>query len=121
MYKLCSAVLAGVLVLTAAAQGRNHRSGCPHCGCPTVKKVCRLKPDVKKEKKYEYSCVCEDFCVPGRSEQCGFKWVCDEFGHKHKEIVWKPACARVHTKSKLVKREVIEETYEERPTSGHRT
>lgn len=109
MLKLCSTLVACAVVWAAVAQGSSHRGGCPHCGCATVKKICRLKPDVKKEKKYVYSCECEDFCVPGRSEQCGFKWVCDENGHRHKEIVWKPTCARVRTKAKLLKKEVVHE------------
>lgn len=79
---------------------------CEHCGCRhKVKKVCRLVCETKKEKKAEYCCETEDFCVPGRSQRCGTTCDCDG----HRKPVWKPTCARVRTKTKLVKKEVTKE------------
>lgn len=109
MYKFSLVVAIAFVGLTAAATATPRHGCCPHCGCATTKKVCRLKPDVKKEKEVQYSCITEDFCVPGPSDPCGCKWVCDENGHRHKETVWKPNCAEVRTKAKLVKKEVVHE------------
>ena len=86
---------------------------CDHCGCSCgCRKVCHLKCDVKKVTKVEYSCECEDFCVPGKSEKVGYKCDCDcghcLFGCCEKPI-YKPTCAEVHTKKKLVKHEVTKE------------
>ncbi|HET6883482.1 MAG TPA: hypothetical protein VFI31_25245 [Pirellulales bacterium] len=82
---------------------------CHHCGCQTrCKKVCRLVCEKKEEKKTAYSCECEDFCIPGPSKKCGVKVECDCNGH-HRTILWKPACAKVHTRKKLVKKETKKE------------
>lgn len=83
---------------------------CHHCGRHTnCKKVCRLVCGKKKETKTEYSCEPEDFCVPGPSLKHGFTYECDEHGHKHRKPIWQPTCAKVHTRKKLVKKEVTKE------------
>ena len=98
---------ATAFVLIAARVEAGHF--CHHCGCQTrCKKVCRLVCEKKEEKKTEYSCECEDFCIPGPSKKCGVKVECDCTGH-HRTIVWKPACAKVHTRKKLVKKETKKE------------
>lgn len=83
---------------------------CSECGCrKPCRKVCKLKCDEKEEKKFVYDCECEDFCVPGPSTRCGVKTVCDDDCgcKKHREVIWKPNCATVLTKAKLVKKEVV--------------
>jgi hypothetical protein len=56
---------------------------------------------MKKVTKVEYSCECEDFCVPGRGEK-----ICQDCC---REPAYKPASAEVRTKKKLIKHEVITE------------
>lgn len=90
---------------------------CEHCGCDCgCRKVCHLKCDVKKVTKVEYSCECEDFCVPCRSEKVGYKCECHckecLLGcreHCCEKPVYKPTGAILHTKKKLVKHEVTKE------------
>jgi hypothetical protein len=60
--------------------------------------------ETKKVPKTTYDCECEEFCVPGRS-QC--TTVCDECGHNRK--VYRPTCAKLRTRTKLVKKETVEE------------
>lgn len=86
---------------------------CNRCGChQNCRKVCRLVCGTKKEKKTEYSCECEDFCVPGPSERCGTKCECNRLGIKCCHPVYKPVCAKVRTKRVLVKKEVTKEVPE---------
>ena len=75
-----------------------------------MKKVCVCVPDVKKETKFEFTAVCEDFCVPGPSRVVG---------HCHKKDcrgcdvccpVRQPTCADVKTRVKLMKIPVTCET-----------
>lgn len=100
--------LALVLAVSLSAIVANAGSPCcDHCGCrQNCKKVCRLVCETKKDKKVEYSCECEDFCVPGPSQRCGKKCDCDECGRKCCHDVWKPTCAKVRTRVKLIKKEV---------------
>lgn len=82
---------------------------CSQCGCgQCVKKVCRLVCEPKKETKWVYDCVCEDFCLPGKSTKCGERTVpdCTVPGGCRKEIIWQPSCGPIRTKKKLVKRPV---------------
>ena len=87
-----------VLLAGATAQAGDC---CEGCGCDALCcKVCRCVPSTKKVTKTEYSCECEDFCVPGPS----LRTVChDECGKK--KIVYTPTCAEVRTRKKLVKKE----------------
>lgn len=97
-------------VLTPAQDAWAGHLFCHHCGCHTkCKKVCRLVCGTKKETKTEYACECEDFCVPGPSHKLGYLHECDEHGHKHRKPIWNPTCAKVHTRKKLVKKEVTKE------------
>jgi hypothetical protein len=78
---------------------------CDHCGCESnCRKVCRVVCEVKKVPKVEYDCECEDFCVPGPSCR---STVCDECGHK--KHVYTPGCGKVRTRTKLIKKETMEE------------
>ncbi len=82
-------------------------AGCPcdHCGCQSsCRKVCRVICEVKKVPKITYDCECEEFCVPGKS--CRTK-VCDECGHK--KTVYTPTCGEVRMRTKLVRKETVEE------------
>jgi hypothetical protein len=98
---------ATVLVFVSSAQAGHF---CHHCGCDrNCKKVCRLECGTKKETKTEYAAECEDFCVPGHSKKCGVKIECDCDGHHHRKVIWQPTCAKVHTRKKLVKKEVTKE------------
>lgn len=103
------ALLASALVATTMADTPSCNQCCSQCGCgQCVKKVCRLKCEPKKETKWVYSVVCEDFCLPGPSTKCGYRCVpdCTECDGHRKEIVWKPSCGKILTKKKLVKRPV---------------
>jgi hypothetical protein len=103
-------LLTTLFALGFASQAEAGGCCCPSCGCRQVKKVCVCVPDVKKETKFEYTCVCEDFCVPGPSRVVG---------HCHKKDcqgcdiccpVRQPTCADVKTRVKLVKTPVTCET-----------
>lgn len=73
----------------ASIAGDGH---CDHCGCCCeCQKVCRVVCEMKETDKVVYSCKCEDFCVPGRSERCGD--CCTEI----------PTAAYVKTRRQLVK------------------
>jgi len=99
---------AGLVAWTADVQaGLRH---CGHCGCERdCNKVCRVECGTKKETKIEYSCECEDFCVPGRSRKCGVTCECDDHGCKTHRTVWQPTCGKVRTRKNLVKKEVSKE------------
>jgi hypothetical protein len=89
------------LVLLTGAASAQAGDCCDSCGCDSrCSKVCRPVPSTKTVTKTEYSCECEDFCVPGRS----LRTVChDECGKK--KIVYTPTCGEVRTRKKLVKKE----------------
>jgi hypothetical protein len=102
-------ILAFTMLLVLACPARAGHF-CHRCGCQRhCKKICRLVCEKKKETKIEYGCECEDFCIPGHSKKCGVKVECDCHGHRHREIVWQPVCAKVHTRKKLVKKEITKE------------
>jgi hypothetical protein len=89
---------------------------CNDCGCQCqCCKVCRCVPEIKKVPKITYCCECQDFCIPGPSKICGYTCVCPDececslFHHAHKEPIWQPTCAKVHTRHVLVKKETIKE------------
>lgn len=97
-------------LLAAAADARAGHLFCHHCRCHTnCKKICRLECGTKKETKIEYECETEDFCIPGPSHKHGFTYECGPHGHKHRKPIWHPTCAKVHTRTKLVKKEVTKE------------
>jgi hypothetical protein len=60
--------------------------------------------ETKKVPKTEYSCECEEFCVPGKSIRTT---ECDECGHK--QHVYTPTCGKLRTRTKLVKHETFVE------------
>jgi hypothetical protein len=102
------ALLIAVAASISTAEAGQHL--CNHCGCrQNCRKVCRLICGTKKEVKTEYSCECEDFCIPGPSQKCGVKCECNRLGIKCCHAVYKPTCAKVHTKRVLVKKEVSKE------------
>ena len=78
---------------------------CAGCGCAeNCCKVCRCVPSTKKVTKVTYDVECEDFCVPGKSER---SLACDECGHK--QHIYTPTCAKVHTRRNLIKHETVKE------------
>lgn len=89
----------------ATALAEDSTDHCAHCGCNCCcQKVCRVVCTTKKVPKTTYTCECEDFCVPGKSEHCVTR---DECGKK--KHVYTPTCAYVRTKKKLVKHETNQE------------
>ena len=98
-------ILPLVLLLAAAFASDVQAGGgcCPGCGCHNLKKVCKPVGDVKKETKFVYSCVCEDFCVPGPSRIVGHTCRKDCQGCEHCCPVRQPTCAAVRTRTKLIK------------------
>jgi hypothetical protein len=94
-------------VLLCACAAAIVRAGdcCQRCGCHSAcHKVCRVVCEIKKVPKTEYDCECEEFCVPGKSERC---LTYDECGKR--QCVYTPVCGQVRTRTKLVKKQVIEE------------
>jgi hypothetical protein len=87
--------LLAAVVSLAGGDGRCDRCGC----CCECQKVCRVVCEMKEHDKVCYSCKCEDFCVPGRSEQCG------DCNCKDHQV---PTAAYVKTKRQLVKTVVKE-------------
>jgi hypothetical protein len=83
---------------------------CAKCGCnaPT-RKVCRVVEGVEKKSKVSYSTECQDFCIPGKSEFCGYKTECGPCGTKKLKKVWKPTCGEAASKRMLVKTTKSEE------------
>lgn len=78
---------------------------CVSCGCHTcIRKVCHVKCETKKVPKVEYSCECEDFCVPGPSLKAGYECgTPDCKGCSKCKVKWVPQCADVYTRHKLKK------------------
>jgi hypothetical protein len=93
---------------------------CAHCGCGgPCRKVCRLVSEEKTVSIPCWGCKCEDVCLPGPSKPgcehcelvCG---TCEECGgsavrSKPQPFVWNdwiPGSAKVHTKKKLMKKNV---------------
>jgi hypothetical protein len=108
MHTYQTAVTATVLFLLAAQAKAGHF--CHHCGCQRdCKKVCRLEVKTKEKKDIEYSCECEDFCVPGPSKWCTQIVDSDCDRHPQRKFVWTPTCAKVYTRKKLVAKEVKKE------------
>jgi hypothetical protein len=92
-------------LLLAFCQSALAQCCCDHCGCQSdCHKICRVVCETKKVPKIEYDCECEDFCVPGPSCRTT---VCDECGNK--KHVYTPGCGEVRTRTKLVKKETMEE------------
>ncbi len=88
-----------------ASDGNSCCSGvCSLCGCCSgTRKVCRVVEDVKKTPKTSYSCECKDFCIPGKSEFCGYKCECGPCCTGKCKKVWKPTCGEARTKRVLIK------------------
>jgi len=102
--KLLSNIAVAMLILTPlrgiqAGEG----CGCPHCGCCDVKVVCRIVPQITKTPKVEYSCQCEDVCMPGRSICTGKETVTDCHGNCYQQKCYEPTCGKVYNKTTLVK------------------
>jgi hypothetical protein len=101
-----------IVLCTLAARTEAGDPCCTQCGCPQpAQKTCRLVCDVTLVPKVEYACICEDFCLSGPSQQCGQVCTadCATPCSKHCRSIWKPSCAEVRTRNKLVKRIVLVE------------
>ena len=116
-------VAAGIISLLAARVNAGERR-CDACGCQAdCKKICRLVPGTKEVVQTCYDCLCEDFCVPGPSRNCGRQ--CEEVslppyegsGSDGNESTscwiawykWLPGCARLRTRHVLLKYEIVKE------------
>lgn len=98
-----SMLIAMVLPLAAASPC------CSSCGCQQAcNKICRLVCETRKVTKIEYSCECEEFCVPGPSRRCRSAH-CDADCDVACRVTWVPTCADVKTRKKLLKHEVTHE------------
>lgn len=111
---------ATVAVVAVTAHAWGAEGCCDHCG-KTVqcRKVCHLKTE---EKKVEVTCwgsKCEPFCVPGPSERgCQHcETVCQQCQTDDPTVPyaepkrflwseWRPGCAEVHYRKKLMKKTV---------------
>lgn len=96
-------VVSGLLVTLLqlswnALGGENCGCCCPHCGGCEFDKTCRLVPHVTKVPHVEYSCKCEDVCVPGKSCYVGKECVADCDGNCHEQHAYAPTCGRVFMK-----------------------
>jgi hypothetical protein len=96
-------------VCGSASQSGGPFHACHHCGCSKVRKVCCPVQEIVKETTFEYSCKCEDFCIPGRSKCVGTCCKPDCNGCCHREKVMQPTCGKVATKTVLVKTPVVKE------------
>ena len=116
--------LAALLAVASTALGSAAAWACDHCrecgGDCGVRKVCRLVCEEKEIEDVCYGCECEDYCLPGKScrgclhsedvcvgdcckkDCCTHRpWCCLEW------FSWKPTCAEIATKKKLVKYVVV--------------
>lgn len=75
---------------------------CKHCGQPATCKVCRAVAEKKKVSDTVFSCECEDFCVPGRS-QVTCEEAVDDDGCVTSKIQWIPTAGQMRQRKKLVK------------------
>ena len=114
---LAYAAALGVVLTALASEPR-----CARCGCAgECQKVCRLVCEEKTVNVTCWGCKCEDFCLGGPShlecrhteEICSF---CDEPAKpdaprsRPKKFIWNEWCpgwAKVHTKTKLIKKVVM--------------
>jgi hypothetical protein len=101
--------LALVLLSVTGSPIQSGDGCCHHCGCHRLKKICCPVPDKRIETSYEYTCECEDFCVPGPSKCMGTCCKKDCNGCCQCEKVWQPTCAKVHTRTVLIKKPVTKE------------
>ncbi len=102
--------ISGATLHSAGLSLSGHSHGhCHHCGCHKVRKVCVPVKEIVKETTFEYSCECEDFCVPGRSKCVGTTCKKDCNGCCQCEKILQPTCGKVMTKTKLMKLPVVKE------------
>lgn len=95
----------GLLVMLhwSPSAGMAGEGQCECCGrCCGCEKVCRLVCEMKETTKITWSCKCEDFCVPGKSQRCAASCDC---GHcsKCREESWVPTAAYIKTRKVPVK------------------
>lgn len=91
--------------LSVQAMGSDCAAGaCSVCGCcAATRKICRVSEEKGKKSKTVFSCECEDFCIPGKSQFCGYRAECGECGETKCVKVWKPGCGEVRTRKVLKK------------------
>ena len=95
MQSILFAVMLTSIFVSRGAIAEDYDCACNHCGCcdQHVRKVCRVKCEMKDVKTTKYGMVCEDYCLPGHGEKCGCQHV--------------PSCGCVRTKHKLTKFEEV--------------
>ena len=72
-----------------------------------MKPVCRIVCEMKEVKETCYSCKCEDFCVPGKSECVGHHPECDCCGCVKMKPTYKPCWCAHFCRKKLYKKEIV--------------
>jgi hypothetical protein len=120
-YLVC--VISLVMPTFAARWAMAGDGHCAHCGASgRCRKVCRLVVEDKSVSITCWGCICEDLCLPGPSkpgcEHC--KMLChtceacrdgSPVRAEPKRFVWTnwiPGSAKVHTKTKLMKKTVTQ-------------
>ena len=119
-----TAMCLAMAIIGMVSQNANAGDCCCHCGenCG-VRKVCRLKDSTRKIEKLCFGCQCEDYCISGKAcrgclhcennceQNCECQQQCDDCCKECKEkkpwccLKWfdfKPLCAEVRTKKKLI-------------------
>src|SRR5438105_5547705 len=105
---IAAAVALSIATIRLQAHAGERCGKCGRDAC--VEKVCHVICETKKIDKVTYTCECEDFCVPGKSErgcpkassgceECKKSW----FSH-NTLYDWVPGCATVHTRKKVLKK-----------------
>lgn len=89
-------ILSLLVLLTAPVSQAVAGDCCNHCGCTqNFVKVCRVVCETRKVTEHCWRCVCEDYCMPGKSEKCGCSWI--------------PSCGKVRTRKKLIRYTITRE------------
>ena len=84
------AVSALALLVALATQAAVAHDKCAMCGCKEkIVKVCKAVPETKKVKATTWDCVCEEICIPGRTQTHDCQ----------------PRCGKPRTVKKLLKKE----------------
>ncbi|WP_437230694.1 hypothetical protein SH661x_002097 [Planctomicrobium sp. SH661] len=100
-------LFAGLMsLLWASCCAVNRHDSCPQCGCERVTKRCRVSCETEQVPKTTYSVEYEDVCLPERRPCTGAHeaegCIGDEFDQGAR-------CAKIYTRTKLVKK-TTEET-----------
>src|SRR3954447_725839 len=85
---------------------------CPKCGqTGCLRKVCRVVAETKKVPQIDYSCKCQDLCLPGPGKCCGTQRIadCNAPGGYRCVPIGQPSCGKIICQKKLVKQTTMVE------------